>query len=802
MSQKNFMSYEDAVAIVSEIASQLGLKVDSSAIGTNGGIAELDSTGKVPSSQLPSFVDDVLEYDSLSKFPATGEAGKIYVAKDTNKTYRWSGSAYVEISPSLALGETSSTAYRGDRGKTAYTHATDSGRLTTATASGLYKVASTAQGHIAGLTAVTKADITGLGIPGSDTNTTYTFANGTNQFTVTPSGGSAQTVKVTPSFTVATGDANGQVKIDGKNADVKGLGTAAYTASTAYVASMNGTHTGELKLFREGTTDDNVSTRLIFSNKNTTTGSTSTGYIDAFNGGANGANMVIRPGGNLFLGSGESATNHFNAGFAQSTGEVLYIDSDNQIHLQANAQTIANRVGAQIDTSGNIIPEKADVATNNIGGIGTSSYKWANGYFTNINGVEVGTPKFTDASVYQSATTTADWRKILLGKQTGSSGAAVVATTDQSYVSPSLEFQPSTGTLKATKFDGPATSAAKLTTARSVALGGNLNGSANFDGSANITINGDFYSCSVSGNNKANFPWHRIAYCTNKTGTYSDTDALFLIRRCYNDGSIGIIKVSLRTNGSGAACSVSARWLLRIGFAVNDIVIAHWGVTGDAVYADIFCKCSTYPRTVVHQIAGGRSFTLVNSNEVSNTTATDKLTSVEVYKDVATAATEIHGKAYTSTKDAIDAATVNYANNAGTVNGKTVESNVPANAKFTDTTYTASTTSVGSASAGTAIAADDITAWSAGSVPSLTITNTACDDITAWNAGTMTSASYSKGVLTITNGSAPSLSYTARSVGSASGWSAGTAPSLSYTARSIPNISVSSKTVVTGIVAG
>ncbi len=90
--------------------------------GANNGVAELDDTGKVPSSQLPSYVDDVLEYDSQSGFPETGESGKIYVAKDTNKTYRWGGSAYTEISASLALGETATTAYRGDRGKTAYEH--------------------------------------------------------------------------------------------------------------------------------------------------------------------------------------------------------------------------------------------------------------------------------------------------------------------------------------------------------------------------------------------------------------------------------------------------------------------------------------------------------------------------------------------------------------------------------------------------------------------------------------------------------------------------------------------------------
>lgn len=78
--------------------------------------------GVVPSSQLPSYVDDVLEYPNLASFPVTGESGKVYVALDTNKTYRWSGSTYVQIGSDLALGETSATAYRGDRGKTAYDH--------------------------------------------------------------------------------------------------------------------------------------------------------------------------------------------------------------------------------------------------------------------------------------------------------------------------------------------------------------------------------------------------------------------------------------------------------------------------------------------------------------------------------------------------------------------------------------------------------------------------------------------------------------------------------------------------------
>lgn len=96
--------------------------ISSSEKGANNGVASLDETGKVPSAQLPSYVDDVVEYDTKDNFPVTGESGKIYIAKDTNLTYRWSGSGYVEISPSLALGETSSTAYPGDKGKVAYDH--------------------------------------------------------------------------------------------------------------------------------------------------------------------------------------------------------------------------------------------------------------------------------------------------------------------------------------------------------------------------------------------------------------------------------------------------------------------------------------------------------------------------------------------------------------------------------------------------------------------------------------------------------------------------------------------------------
>lgn len=201
------------------IKAELDKKLSTSLKGAANGIAELDTFGKVPSSQLPSYVDDVIDCwsewdseenktrlysDSEKKTEITaGESGKIYVTVDTNKTYRWSGSKFAEISASLALGETSSTAYRGDRGKAAYEHSQSPHARTDATKTekseqngfvkiddeevkvythpshtaqekGLYKVAVDSQGHISTAEPVQKSDITGLGIPEQDT--TYSEA--------------------------------------------------------------------------------------------------------------------------------------------------------------------------------------------------------------------------------------------------------------------------------------------------------------------------------------------------------------------------------------------------------------------------------------------------------------------------------------------------------------------------------------------------------------------------------------------------------------------------------------------------
>lgn len=130
----NYLSNKPAINSVqlsgNKTSSELGLadkihthddKLNASLKGEPNGIAELDENGKVLSSQLPSYVDDVIE-GTIATFPTTGETGKIYIDIETNKTYRWSGTVYVVISDTISIGETSSTSYRGDRGKIAYDH--------------------------------------------------------------------------------------------------------------------------------------------------------------------------------------------------------------------------------------------------------------------------------------------------------------------------------------------------------------------------------------------------------------------------------------------------------------------------------------------------------------------------------------------------------------------------------------------------------------------------------------------------------------------------------------------------------
>lgn len=101
------------VGALADTITHLSGDIATSEKGVANGVATLDSTGKVPSSQLPSFVDDVLEYSTQNNFPSEGESGKIYVDLSTNTTWRWSGTTYIQIKGDIAIGEVTGTAADG-----------------------------------------------------------------------------------------------------------------------------------------------------------------------------------------------------------------------------------------------------------------------------------------------------------------------------------------------------------------------------------------------------------------------------------------------------------------------------------------------------------------------------------------------------------------------------------------------------------------------------------------------------------------------------------------------------------------
>ena len=228
------------------VKNALDSKLNTSLKGTANGVAELDANGRVPSSQLPSYVDDVIEgyyennnfySDSEYTNPIIGESGKIYTNLTDNKIYRWTGSDYTVISETIALGETSSTAYRGDRGKIAYDHSqltSGNPHNVTKTDIGLGNVENKSSATIRG--ELTSSDVTtALGYTPPSTDTTYTAGTGISI--------SDTIINNSGVRSVSTGETNGTISINtnGTSAEVavKGLGSAAYTPSTDYVKNTD-----------------------------------------------------------------------------------------------------------------------------------------------------------------------------------------------------------------------------------------------------------------------------------------------------------------------------------------------------------------------------------------------------------------------------------------------------------------------------------------------------------------------------------------------------------------------------------
>lgn len=221
---------------------------------------------------------------------------------------------------------------------------------------------------------------------------------------------------------------------------------------------------------------------------------------------------------------------------------------------------------------------------------------------------------------------------------------------------------------------GNANAALKLATARTVSANTDFIMNFSFDGSKDITAQLSYYNCFVLNGNKNNYPYHRFARIDKLTTMYTDKASTFLITQDYQGGGWGIVTIRLRTNSSTQASDVEVKWIARYNLAV-DFVQVGIDTTAGATYADAFIKLAgTYNNSVVRNLASGgrgstfRTWYLINSREVDNTTTSDALTSSECYVDIATAGAKLHNKAYTKTVTASDGATVSYANSAGTVN--------------------------------------------------------------------------------------------------------------------------------------
>ena len=397
------LTADDVQEAIDEIVDGLGTAASKN-VGVSNGVAELDSSGKVPSSQLPSYVDDVIEVDDYSHLPITGESGKIYVTRDTSLEYRWSGTTYVQISKSLALGETSETAYRGDRGKTAYDHATET-KLSTATASGLYKVAATAQGHIASLTAVIKDDITGLGISDENVKQSPSTDNATYEVLLSGSAdntehteGVKKSNKLTfnPSTgTFIQGDKNSAV--DGGHAEgykTSANGSYSHTEGFRTIANEQYSHAEGYDAIANG--------KYSHAEGQSTTSSGQYSHAEGYNTSTKGNYSHAEGSGTSTKGSYSHAEGYATIASAQwshaegysTTADGLYSHAEGICTSAAGeGQLVIGQYNDPDDTSLFIIGNGTDTTRSNAMTVDATG----NLSITKINGVTVGnSPKFTD----------------------------------------------------------------------------------------------------------------------------------------------------------------------------------------------------------------------------------------------------------------------------------------------------------------------------------------------------------------------------------------------------------------------
>lgn len=218
-------------------------------------------------------------------------------------------------------------------------------------------------------------------------------------------------------------------------------------------------------------------------------------------------------------------------------------------------------------------------------------------------------------------------------------------------------------------------SASKLQTARNIALGTDLRGSANFDGSSNIIINANINACTIRVSSTNELPFKRIAHF--ETGnSYNDNALLLYISQGYINGSNGICRVEFRTNNiSSSSTSITAsaavRWLVRNGYGLDSLYAGYY-VTAGKAYIDIYLKTTgSYQGTVIRVLQDSRgginsNVQLINSHYYSDTDHK------EAYGSIEAASTALYNRAYTRIVQGSDIGTVSYSNSTGSVHWNNV----------------------------------------------------------------------------------------------------------------------------------
>lgn len=209
--------------------------------------------------------------------------------------------------------------------------------------------------------------------------------------------------------------------------------------------------------------------------------------------------------------------------------------------------------------------------------------------------------------------------------------------------------------------NGNASTASKWQAARTVTMNGFADCSFSIDGSSNVSFDYKPYNFYLSVNNKNNYPWHRIAKIGPITSFCQDKEVTLLLSQGYDGGKWGIVRITLRTNSTGTVSTAHVEWLNRRAFNRTDVKIGLYNASGET-YADVFLWTNGAYSSVTGLVLTqggrgtlGRTWTLVNSSEVNNTTTTDKLTSTECWTSIEVAAEELHKKAYTNIIEADDA---------------------------------------------------------------------------------------------------------------------------------------------------